>query len=73
MEEFLTTIELANRLKMHPGTIRNLVWKRVLVENVHFVRPTQKKVLFIRSAIEQWMWKGRREASRPMGACVGSS
>jgi len=26
-EEYLTTTELSERIKMAPGTIRNLVWK----------------------------------------------
>jgi hypothetical protein len=29
MEQYLTTIELSARIKMTPGTIRNLVWKKI--------------------------------------------
>lgn len=57
MEEYLTTKELSDRIKMTPGTIRNLVWKGELKENIHFVKPTRGKLLFIWSAIEAWMFK----------------
>ncbi len=53
--EYLTTKELSDRIKMAPGTIRNLVWKRELEENVHFIRPTPRKLLFLWPAIELWL------------------
>jgi hypothetical protein len=55
MEEYLTAKELAARIKMAPGTVRNLVWRKVLTENIHYLKPTPKKVLFIWSAIEAWL------------------
>ena len=55
MEEFLTTRELSDRIKMAPGTIRNLVWRNTFVENVHFVKPTPRKLLFVWSAMENWL------------------
>ncbi len=55
MEEYLSTTELSDRIKMAPGTIRNLVWKKEFEENVHFVKPTPKKVLFLWSAVEEWV------------------
>jgi hypothetical protein len=55
MEEYLTTKELSGRIKYKPGTLRNLVWKKVLLENVHFVRPTPRKILFMWSRIEAWL------------------
>jgi hypothetical protein len=36
MEEYLTITELSSHIKMTPGTIRNLVWKNELIENVHY-------------------------------------
>ena len=57
MEEYLTTTELSSRIKMAPGTIRNLVWKKNLVENVHYVKPTPRKMLFLWSKIEKWLHK----------------
>ena len=64
MEEYLTTNELSRRIKMAPGTIRNLVWKKVFVKNVHYVKPTPKKLLFVWNEVEQWLYGmyGRRSA-----------
>jgi hypothetical protein len=57
MEEYLTITELSGRIKMTPGSIRNLVWKGELVENVHYVKPTSRKLLFVWSAVEGWLYK----------------
>ena len=57
MEEYLTTKELAQRVKMAPGTIRNLVWKQELKENIHYVKPTPRKVLFIWAEIKKWLYR----------------
>lgn len=59
MEEYLTTKELSQRIKMAPGTIRNLVWQQVLIENTHYVKPTPKKILYKWSAIELWLHNGQ--------------
>jgi len=59
MEEYLTTEELSKRIKMTPGTIRNLVWKKELKENLHYVKPTPRKILFVWSAIEVWLYANR--------------
>lgn len=56
MEQYLTTQELSTRIKMTPGTIRNLVWRKEFKENVHFVKPTPRKLLFVWSAIEKWLY-----------------
>lgn len=55
MEEYLTTQELSARIKMAPGSIRNLVWKKELVEGVHFVKPTGRKLLFIWDSCQAWL------------------
>ena len=56
MEEYLLTQELSERIKMAPGTIRNLVWKKNFVENIHYIKPTPRKILFIWSQIEAWLY-----------------
>ena len=56
MEEYLTTKELSARIKMTPGTIRNLVWAGKLHRNVHYLKPTPRKLLFIWSAVEDWLY-----------------
>jgi hypothetical protein len=53
--EYLTTRELSLLIKMSEGTIRNLVYKKVFIESIHYIKPTPKKLLFIRSAIEAWL------------------
>lgn len=55
MEEYLTTKELGDRIKMAPGTIRNLVWKKTFIEDIHYVKPTGRKLLFVWSAISKWL------------------
>ena len=47
MEEYLTTQELSSRIKMAPGTISNLVWIIKFKENIHYVKPTGRKLLFV--------------------------
>ena len=68
-EEYLTTLELSQRIKMAPGTIRNLVWKNELKEHVHYVKPTPRKVLFLWNGIRKWLHGD--PASRPLSG--GSS
>jgi hypothetical protein len=63
MEQYLTTDELSQIIKMPPGSIRNLVWKNELKLNVHYVKPTSRKILFIWSAIEKWLWNGNESNS----------
>jgi hypothetical protein len=53
-EEYLTTFELSDRIKMAPGTIRNLVWKNRLKLNVHYLKPTGR-LLFVWSEIQAWL------------------
>ena len=58
MEQYLTAKELGERIKMSPGTIRNLVWKKVFIEDIHFLKPTPRKLIFIWSAVEDWLHGG---------------
>jgi hypothetical protein len=55
MEEYLTTKELSKRIKMTPGTIRNLVYQKKFIKNVHYFKPTSRKLLFDPSAVEDWL------------------
>jgi hypothetical protein len=57
MEEYLTTAELSNRIKMAPGTIRNLVWRKELEENIHYLKPTPRKLLFVWSEVQEWLYR----------------
>jgi len=60
----LTTEELCHRIKMAQGTIRNLVWKRELVEKVHYIKPTPRKLLFIWSAVEAWLHSSGQQGNK---------
>ena len=56
MEQYLTTKELSERIKMAPGSIRNHVSSGVFQRNVHYVKPTSRKILYVWSAIEAWLY-----------------
>lgn len=60
MDELLTTKELSKRIKMAPGTIRNLVSQKVLKKNIHYFKPTARKILFHWPAIEDWLRNGQK-------------
>ena len=64
MEEYLTTQELSEWIKMEPGTIRNLVWKGVLKEKIHYVKPSKRKLLFIKGAITGWLHGNKPESNK---------
>jgi len=51
----MTVNELGSRIKMSPGTIRNLVWQKKLLKDIHYLKPTPRKLLFIWSAVESWL------------------
>jgi len=54
---YLTTEELAGRIKYNARTIRNVLKDSVLLEGRHYVRPFGgRKILFIWEHIEQDMF-----------------
>jgi len=70
MEKYLTTKELSKRIKMAPGTIRNLVWKNEFKENVHYVKPTPRKVLFVWSEVETWLYRNKGGLLDKIGSLI---
>jgi len=62
-EEYLTAKELSTRIKYPVGSIKNLVCQKVFIKNKHYVKPTPRKLLFIWSACEAWLF--RDTASTP--------
>jgi hypothetical protein len=57
-ETYLTTEELAQRIKYDPRTIRDSLKDSVLLEGVHYFRPFGgRKILYIWETIEQDMYK----------------
>ncbi|TYO96337.1 hypothetical protein EDC39_11442 [Geothermobacter ehrlichii] len=73
MEErtYLTTEELAARLKYEPGYIRGTLKDAVFIEGVHYIRPFgRRRVLYIWEAIERDMVKPSVE-QRPVIPLAG--
>lgn len=73
MEQYLTVKELGERIKMTPGTIRNLVWKKVFIKGVHYLKPTPRKLVFIWSAVEAWLHGAQDPLPEPVkgnGNCL---
>lgn len=72
---FLTTEELASRIKYDSRTIREQLKDAVLLEGVHYVRPFgRRKILFVWETIERDMFGGGSLMSIPMangGVCHG--
>jgi hypothetical protein len=55
---YLTTEELAERIKYDPRTIRNSLKDSVLIEGVHYIRPFGgRKILYLWEKIEKDMAK----------------
>lgn len=60
---YLTTDELAERIKYNPRTIRNVLKDSVLFEGRHYIRPFGgRKILFIWEHIEKDMFGAENEA-----------
>lgn len=58
-ERYLDTKELCEIIKYRPQSIYNLINKGELVLGIHYLKPSSRKLLFIYSAILEWMEKGR--------------
>ncbi|MBE0448147.1 MAG: hypothetical protein IBX64_08630 [Actinobacteria bacterium] len=75
--DYLTTEELAARLKYDARTIRERLKDSVLLEGVHYIRPFGgRKILYLWEAIERDMFKHSQTAgfAVPMangGVCHG--
>ena len=66
---YLTTDELAIRIKYDSRSIREVLKDSVLIEGTHYIRPFgRRKILFIWEAIERDMgtWSKRNAVGIPM-------
>ena len=76
-QTYLTTEELAERLKYNARTIRNQLKDRVLLEGIHYFRPFGgRKILYVWEKIEEDMQlsSARQAPVIPMrsgGVCHG--
>lgn len=65
---YLTTAELAERIKYDARTIRNQLKDSVLLEGIHYIRPFGgRKILYLWEKIEQDMFKAPSIDSLMMG------
>ena len=76
-QTYLTTDELAERIKYDPRTIRDRLKDSVLLEGTHYIRPFGgRKILYLWEAIERDMGKHSEEQAFPVpmangGVCNG--
>jgi len=62
LDTYLTTEELAARIKYDPRYIRNFLLDSVFIEGVHYIRPFgRRKILFVWEAIEEEMHKASND------------
>lgn len=54
-EELLKTDELCERIKYKRQSIYNLICKGEFIHNVHFLKPSSRKLLFKWPAIYDWL------------------
>lgn len=69
-QQYLTTAELATRIKYDTRTIRERLKDSVLIEGVHYIRPFGgRKILYVWEAIQKDMCKFSQSAMAiPMSA-----
>jgi hypothetical protein len=61
---YLTSRELAERIKYKPTVINNMLKDSVLLEGVHYIRPFgRRKVLYLWEAVERTMHEGAVRAA----------
>ncbi|MFH0925556.1 MAG: hypothetical protein V1872_07990 [bacterium] len=58
MDEFLTVKELGLKLKFKEQSIYNLIYQKAFVLGKHYLKPRRKKILFIWTAVREWMHGG---------------
>jgi hypothetical protein len=64
---YLTTQELAEKIRYDVRTIRNQLKDSVLLEGIHYIRPFRgRKILFIWEKIEEEMLKSLDESLQEM-------
>ena len=69
-QTYLTTEELAARIKYEPRTIRTQLKDSVLIEGVHYFRPFGgRKILYIWEKIEKDMFRAPTVDTLMAGVC----
>jgi hypothetical protein len=57
-EEYLSVVQLSQRIPYKPKTIRNLICRGIFVEGLHFTRLTGRPIFFW-SRVEQLLRSGK--------------
>ena len=65
MEEYLTIPELCGRIKYSKQSIYNMIYRKVFILNKHYVKPTPKKILFLWSAVKEWLEQEGNDSAIP--------
>lgn len=69
---YLTTEELADRIKFEPRYIREALKDRVLIEGRHYIRPFgRRKILYLWEPIEADMRKSASEVELAIPMAAG--
>lgn len=64
-QTYLTSRELAARIKYKPQVINQLLKDSILIEGVHYIRPFgRRKILYLWEAVEQQMLGGASHAAQ---------
>ena len=67
---YLTTEELAARIKYEPRTIRTQLKDSVLIEGIHYIRPFGgRKILYLWEKIEADMYRAPEASTLMVGVC----
>lgn len=73
-DTYLTTEELADRIKYDPRTIRDRLKDSVLLEGIHYIRPFGgRKILYLWEAIERDISKTSQQNSMMIPLASGGS
>lgn len=54
-EQYLTVKELSIKIKYSRQTIYNMIHQQHFVKGKHYIKPSRKKILFLWSAIHNWL------------------
>ena len=54
-EQYLTVRELSEKIRYSQQTLYNMMHKKLFIRGEHYIKPSRKKVLFLWSAVPEWM------------------
>ena len=60
-EMYLTVKELSDKVKYSQQSIYNMIYKGIFIKGTHYIKPSRKKVLFLWTAIHDWLESPKEE------------